>query len=241
MAEKLYTLIRRYVISDFTIHVLSKKIAIKIKGLKRKPEKYFGSYCRILAVHFTGLFGLGFLGNVLETVLDNLYKVFFYISKFPMDIKILFIILRGLFAKIVALLRPAELWRIILSLPQEIKHISYRLSALMTLYWRELRNIVKFVTLPKLLVYKIKMFLVVHIHNKNRIIRGIIGVIVTLLCIRLFVLLSPYLYLILPAVIIMNIKLFLPAIYSMVAGFVGRCMGKIAIRVLRRKFQNKLS
>lgn len=241
MAEKLYTFIRRYVVLDFATHAWSKKIAIKIKGIKRKPGKYFGSYCIRLAVHFTGLFGLGFLGNVLGTVLENLYKVFFYIANFSIDIKILFIILRDLLAKIIALLRPVELWRIILSLPQEIKHISYRISALMTLYWRELKNIVKYVTLPKLLVHKIKMFLMVHIHNKNRIIRGLIGVIVTLLCIRLFVLLGPYLYLILPAIIIMNIKFFLPAIYGMVAGSVGRCVGKITFRMLRRRFQNKLS
>lgn len=212
-----------------------KTIRYKVLGVKRKPKRYLLSFLVRTFTEMVGLIGLGILSNLVGILAECMQKIWNFICRLPFDAQLLWSFLRELTIKIVASLKPSNLLRLLMSLPLEIRHINGRCMALLALYWNETRRILRCMRKPRELIRQMRHFLCEHIRNRNRVIRGIVAVFCTILMIRLLLLLRPYLYFILPTVLLIYLKPLLPMMLHFLAGLAGRKMGCVIYRQLKKK------
>lgn len=212
-----------------------KTIRYKVLGIKRKPKRYLLSFSVRTFTEILGLIGLGILSNLVGILAECMQKIWNFICRLPFDVQLLWSFLRELAIKIVASLKPSNLLRLLMSLPLEIRHINGKFIAFLALYWDETRRILRCVRNPRELTRQVQHFLCEHIRNRNRVIRGIVAVLCTILMIRLLLLLRPYLYFILPTVLLIYLKPLLPMMLHFLAGLAGRKMGCVIYRQLKRK------
>ena len=209
----------------------------KISGIKRKPKRYLFSLCKRFFTEFLGLFGIGIFSCAFDVFIDSVKKIIVYINRIPFDIYLIYRIFRDCLYKIISLLNPYNLARRLLSLPMEIRHINARFMAFVSLYWNEFKRLMRLLKKPQRLLENVIVFCKIHFKNKNRIIRNVIAVLCTIFLIRIFILISSYLYLIIPALFMIYAKSLIPIILNFLAGLSRKFMGRVILRQLKRRFE----
>ena len=214
---------------------LGKALHYKVYGLRRKPKRYLTHFIRLFFTQWIGLFTFGILGNFANVLIDVVQRFWNFICRLPFDIRFLWNIFSDILIKLIASLRPSNLWKMVLSLPSEIRHINMRCMAFLTLYWNELRRLLNDINSPRKLLNRINQFIQGHIRNKHRIVRAVIALLCTILLIRLFFIIAPYLYLIVPAAILLYFKPLLPVILNALAGLGGKAVARAIFRKVKKR------